>query len=69
MKVRDIAPFGLRSPPEVMEAIGQAARRAGRSKNGQINQYVLQGLRLDGVPVRKAKKGNAPRARTPEASM
>lgn len=60
MKVRDIAPFGLRTPPEVMEALEVAAKRAGRSKNGQVNQYVLQGLRLDGVSIRRPRKGNAP---------
>lgn len=68
MKTREIAPFGFRAQPEVMAAVKEAARRVGRSQNGLINQYVLQGLRLDGIPIKRAK-GNAPRARTLEASV
>jgi hypothetical protein len=60
MKMRDIAPFGFRVPPEVMAAVGEAAKRAGRSKNGQITQYVVQGLRIDGVPVRRPAKEKRP---------
>lgn len=69
MKTRDIAPFGFRAQPEVMAALEEAAKRAGRSKNGQLNQYVLLGLRMDGINIRKPAKGNAPRADTPEALM
>lgn len=56
MRVRDIAPFGFRAPPEVMGALEVAAKRAGRSKNGQLNQYVLLGLRMDGVTIRRPQK-------------
>lgn len=58
-----------RLAPEVHDALLQAATAEARSVNAQVNRYVLQGLQTDKIRIAKPKKGNAPGAATPEASV
>lgn len=69
MKQRDINPVPVRFPPDLKVALRRAATQNERSLNRQVLQYVQQGLRIDGVVIRKrAPKKNAPPAVTGGAS-
>lgn len=49
----------LRLPRGVRGVVQTAAKQDGRSMNGQIVRYVLQGLRLDGFDLSRDPKENA----------
>lgn len=55
MKVRDIAPYGVRMPAELKEKIGEIAKSNGRSMNAEIvmaiEAWVSHHERKDGVEV------------------
>ncbi|WP_329958725.1 Arc family DNA-binding protein [Pluralibacter gergoviae] len=45
MKVRDIAPLGIRLPPEVKEKLKEKAREEGRSLNSEVVQRLIKSLK------------------------
>lgn len=49
MKMRDIAPLGVRMKPEVKEALKKIAKEQGRSLNSEIVHRLKESLKMDGV--------------------
>lgn len=49
MKVRDIAPFGVRMEPAIKEALKKSAKDEGRSLNSEIIQRLIKSLKADGI--------------------
>ncbi|CAB5566762.1 Arc family DNA-binding protein [Providencia rettgeri] len=49
MKVRDIAPFGVRMEPSLKEALKKSAKDEGRSLNSEIIQRLIKSLKADGI--------------------
>ncbi|GAA0510796.1 hypothetical protein GCM10009414_20610 [Tatumella terrea] len=49
MKVKDIAPLGVRIPAEVKELLKDRAREEGRSLNSEIIQRLIRSLRNEGL--------------------
>jgi len=49
MKVRDIAPLGIRIPPEIKEKLKEKAKEEGRSLNSEIVQRLIRSLKCEGV--------------------
>ncbi|EPP0212190.1 TPA: YlcI/YnfO family protein [Escherichia coli] len=45
MKVRDIAPLGIRIPPEIKEKLKEKAKEEGRSLNSEIVQRLIRSLK------------------------
>lgn len=45
MKVRDIAPLGIRIPPEIKEKLKEKAKEEGRSLNSEIVQRLIKSLK------------------------
>ena len=45
MKVRDIAPLGIRIPPEIKEKLKEKAKEKGRSLNSEIVQRLIRSLK------------------------
>ncbi|EPR7374507.1 TPA: Arc family DNA-binding protein [Escherichia coli] len=46
MKVRDIAPLGIRIPPEIKEKLKEKAKEEGRSLNSEIVQRLIRSLKV-----------------------
>ncbi|WCQ46438.1 YlcI/YnfO family protein [Escherichia coli] len=47
MKVRDIAPLGIRIPPEIKEKLKEKAKEEGRSLNSEIVQRLIRSLKVE----------------------
>lgn len=45
MKVRDIAPFGVRMKPELKEKLKELAEKEGRSLNSEIIQRLMKSVK------------------------
>lgn len=45
MKARDIAPLGIRLPPEIKEKLKEKAREEGRSLNSEVVQRLIKSLK------------------------
>lgn len=51
MKMRDIAPLGVRMQSEIKEALKKSAKEQGRSLNSEIVQRLKESLKEEGIVI------------------